>query len=367
MEQQRGGCSGGPARRRRREARRPRVDAGGGRRVREWREVEPQTHYLVLGLGGAMPAGRATFNAMRWPARLGREGFAACLYVLSLSYQPGGFVDVDIDGLTDCLGYTGDRQTRNVIDELVALGAIRVGEHRWHLAVDIEAIERLPRREREPREASMRAPSQDRGCAGRSLPASEADCTQEPEPEPAGLHVPSFGLGAAAAFNLLKTGLCETDCTQVETDYTHVVTDCTQPEIEYTPPALTDSNQTGVSPIQTVDVKEQAESTPLAFSAEVDTLNGWVRRQPWAAIDSTRRRMLSDEEARPVIERLRSNGLPVPVFVQWLHEQKTMSADRTNPVGLLNWLVDEFAAGMRPIRPSNRAGDRSGGPPGKRR
>lgn len=350
--------------RRRREARRPRVDAGGGRCVREWREVEPQNHYLVLGLGGAMPAGRATFNAMRWPARLGCEGFTACAFVLSLSYQPGVFVDVDIDKLTDCLGYTGDRQTRNVVDDMVALGALRVGEHRWNLAVDIEAIERLPRREREPREASVRASSLDRECAGRSVPLSEADCAEQADSAaPAGLHLPSFGLGAAAAFNLLS----ETDYTQPEKEFTVPVMDCTEPETDCTPAALTDTNETDIWPTQIEDVKKQAEQTPLAFAEDVDALNEWVRRQPWAHIDSMRSRILSQDEARPVIERLRSHGLPVPLFVRYLHEHnKTMSADRMNPTGLLNWLVDNFAAVMRPIRPANRAADRLSAPPGKR-
>lgn len=155
--------------RRRRPERRARVDVGGRRPAREWREVPPHSNFLVLCLGGKVPDGFPSFNAALWPSRLGHAQAIVCHFVLMKAFKPGVFADIDLDGLTDFLNYEDDRQARQLVNELIASGVLMIGRHTWNLAVNAERIEQMPRRVKEQRnyttrEASHRARSQRAGC-----------------------------------------------------------------------------------------------------------------------------------------------------------------------------------------------------------
>jgi hypothetical protein len=112
--------------------------------------------------------------------------------------------------------------------------------------------------------------------------------------------------------------------------------------------------------------EEQAkEQTVLAFAAELEKLNAWVIRQPWAHASNDRRRMLDDAEARPVIEAIHAEGYTAEQYVNWqLAAGVTLSRDRENVTGLLISLIPRR---RRAYSAADRANDRSTDPPGKRR
>jgi hypothetical protein len=116
-----------------------------------------------------------------------------------------------------------------------------------------------------------------------------------------------------------------------------------------------------------VEFKEVKKQAMLAVSDPTEgQLDYWISRQEWGRIDSTRRRGLSDEESRPVIDRIHAGGKRVEHFVFWLNQTGvTISAERTNITGLLIRLVDKMLAFARPYPADRRPLDRSGGPPGE--
>jgi hypothetical protein len=379
----------------RRAASRPRI-MGRLRPERVWRDIDPMPNYSVHGLGGKMPDGFPTYNSLRWPSRLGHAGTLVCQYVLSKSFKPGLFADIDLDRLTDFLNYSDTRQTRTIVNEMIQLGALKLGAHAWNMAVDAAHIEGLPRQVKDQRqycrEVSHRARSQESGCTVRAAesepdfadddPGGEPALPVEPDPPPAVpsvappadpkaavLEAVSFGLGVLAAYNLLKTNLCEINFTRkaVRSEI-----DFSEGERGFASIGATIRKQgdSFAAKISLDSGKASKESPALAFDPTEGQLSEWISRQPWGRIDSTRRRGLSDAEAWPVIDRIHAGGKRVEHFVFWLNQVGvTISADEGGRIqnirGLLIKYVDKMLAFARPYPADRRPLDRSGGPPGE--
>jgi hypothetical protein len=106
-----------------------------------------------------MPEGFPAFNILKWPSRLPEKGFPLCIYILAQCFKPGVFMSnpLDLEELTDVLNFEDPKQTRNIVAEMLALGAlVELAEGSWRFAVDVERIEQLDRVERKQRNYTPR-------------------------------------------------------------------------------------------------------------------------------------------------------------------------------------------------------------------